>query len=254
MTSRTHQTAIAHTNYAPSAWQQLVEALPQLMQERELEKQLVTLSELFSHCFSGLHIDWHWRGRRYANLHSVHPEQFRHSCNNLLSGRVYGEQTPDELLKSELVAWIQACGDVLVSHGRTQLSRADFSALADIREQLRNVEYIQAANQYVELFSADETSFLFRVNLHQVEAMFGDVLCRVHRSYLINPAAVTAVERKRNGRYVLKIDEVTIPVGDSHLDKVRELNPGWFSQRANPRPLQSWLYPKGDENGANLTG
>ncbi len=254
MTSRPNRIAFATAPTPASPWQQLVEALPQLMQDRELEKQLITLSELFSRCFPGFHVDWHWRGRRYASLHPVHPEQLRHSCNNLLSARLYGKRQPEDAEKTTLLAWLQACGDVLVSHGRTQLSRADFSALADIREQLRSVEYIQAANQYVELFCNDDSSFLFRVNLHQVEAMFGDVLCRVHRSYLVNPASVTAVERKRNGRFVLKVGEVTIPIGDSHLDRVREINPGWFTQRVNPRPLQSWLYPKGEENGANLTG
>ncbi|MBW3138946.1 LytTR family DNA-binding domain-containing protein [Ferrimonas balearica] len=254
MTDRTITPLNAPGRTAPSSWQTLVEALPQLMLDRELDKQLATLSALFAQCFPGSYVDWHWRGRRYANLHPACEEQFRLSCNNLLSGRVYAERRVDEAVEAEQKAWIKACGDVITSHGRTQLSRADFNALSDIRVALPEAAYIQAANQYVELFDEQDNSQLFRVNLHQVEAMFGDVVIRVHRSYLVNAAAVTAVERKRNGRFVLKIGETVIPIGDSHLDAVRERHPGWFSQRPNPRPLQSWLYPKGDENGVKLTG
>ncbi|MBY6185434.1 LytTR family transcriptional regulator [Marinobacter hydrocarbonoclasticus] len=235
-------------------WQRLVEALPELMQDRELDKQLTQLSDLFSRCFEHFYVDWHWRGRRYAKLHPVCPEQFRYSCNNLLSARVFGDASPDQSTRQVLTAWLQAAGDVLASHGRTQLSRADFHALAEIKVMLGQAQYIQAANQYVELFDRNGGTHLYRVNLHQVEAMFGDILCRVHRSYLVAPDAVEVVERKRNGRYTLKLGEVTIPVGDSHLEKLRDRCPKWFSQRAKPRPLQTWLYPKGEENDVKLTG
>ncbi|MBY5991532.1 LytTR family DNA-binding domain-containing protein [Ferrimonas balearica] len=227
---------------ADEPWQALIQALPPLMQVRELDKQLVSLSELFSECWPEYYLVWHWRGRKFPPLHRVCPEQLRHSCNNLLSARIYGDEPLDKVTQQEMKAWIQATGDLLASLSRSQMGRSDFNTLADIRDLLDQCIYIRAANQYVELFVNEGMGFLFRVNLHQVEAMFGEHFCRVHRSYLINPKAVSNVERKRNGRYVLKIRDEMIPVGDGFLAQVKEQQPHWFASRPRNRALDTWLY------------
>ncbi|GAA4880938.1 LytTR family DNA-binding domain-containing protein [Ferrimonas pelagia] len=240
------QSGAAELSDFKGAYALMVE-LSSVLANHETSEQLLQLTRAFHRVWPLHELVWFWRGKPLSQRQRL-DEIGKISCSNILSGRIYG---PSLVVHSELqdmYRWIACSADMVIAANRGRISKTDFRALADIRELIDDCVYVKAANQYVELFNTEGRCFLFRVNLHQVESLFApEVLCRVHRSYLVNPEHVMSTKKQRNGRLRLLLQDLEIPVGECYSDELKLAQPDWFSKQDCSTPLQQWLY-SGVEN------
>lgn len=95
-----------------------------------------------------------------------------------------------------------------VSRGQTQT-----------RLKADRIEWVQAARNYVELFSGGDV-FIMRASMKELEALLpsGDFL-RLHRSYLVNRHVVEGLRRSANGDpMVILRGGKALPVGRAYRD------------------------------------
>ncbi|WP_345315570.1 LytTR family DNA-binding domain-containing protein [Ferrimonas gelatinilytica] len=223
--------------------QRLMTAVPGILRIENTSEQLESIRQLFNEVWPQWQLVWCWRGK----FLSPEPREVRPvrkvTCSNILSGYLYSliEKPQSERLHA-ISCWVSSAAEIVIAANRSRVSRADFAALAELREHMGECAYIKAANQYVELFTPLGRNHLFRLNLHQVESLFSpDPLVRVHRSYMVNPVHVRGLHKKRNGRLRLKLGQTEIPVGECYGDRLRAAFPHWFeSVEREPQGAQ-WL-------------
>jgi len=139
--------------------------------------------------------------RRFRNEEMV---EIRRSYGELLSGlrRLSGESAP-----------APAPGRLAVRRG----SRVDFVDLDDI-------DWIEAANQYVRIHTGEE-EYLMRRSLGQLEQELDpDRFVRIHRSSLVAVRSIRSLETLGDGsaRVLLGV-RTWLPVGRSHYPRLRDL-------------------------------
>ncbi|SHG90348.1 LytTR family DNA-binding domain-containing protein [Ferrimonas marina] len=241
-----------HPDDCQGGYHQLVMSMGSILSHHQTSEQLYQVSQLFAAIWPGYQLVWYWRGSAMPPYQTLERECGKLSCSNILAGRIYASSAPSTVKLHQMYQWVSAAADLITAANRGRINKSDFQALADIRDLLEECEYIKAANQYVELFHHNGQCFLFRVNLHQVESMFApDKVCRVHRSYLVNPERVSSTRKQRNGRLRLLVGEEEIPVGERYNEMLKTTYPQWFNQGQEHTLLQQWLYKDQERLRAN---
>lgn len=105
------------------------------------------------------------------------------------------------------------------------------SRLLTIRIQLEQVLYLTKENPdtLVVFKKPMKPLYLSHWSLQGVESFFKkDTFLRVHRSYLVNPLQVTGIREDKKNTYHLMLTEGKIPVGITHIERLKEKYPQWF--------------------------
>lgn len=102
---------------------------------------------------------------------------------------------------------------------------ADICTVAQRRDKLL---FIKGEKGYSGVHASDlkEAAYIY-LRLRILLQYFPELLVQVHRSYLINPDAVTGVERKKSG-YVLCLGKERVPVSRSYLAELKLNFSHWF--------------------------
>lgn len=105
-----------------------------------------------------------------------------------------------------------------------------------ISQYFSSVLFIQSIFPYCRIVckAEDSQSMLLRTTLKDLEQQFnGHDLLRIHKSYLVNPIKVIAIEKKGNQDYeaILKDNDekiVKVPIGRKYHANLKQINPKWF--------------------------
>lgn len=93
-----------------------------------------------------------------------------------------------------------------------------------IRVPLADILAVSAAGNYVEFILADGRKPLMRATLGAVEARLVPVgFVRTHRSWIVNPDRLTAMEPAGSGDWTVYIDSVEVPLSRRYSDKLAVL-------------------------------
>lgn len=83
-----------------------------------------------------------------------------------------------------------------------------------IRIDLKDIRYIESANEYIQIFLENDKPITTLIRLKVIEEQLPkDRFMRVHRSFIVNLEKVKVIERNR-----IVFDKVHIPVGDQYKD------------------------------------
>lgn len=83
-----------------------------------------------------------------------------------------------------------------------------------IRIDLKDIRYIESANEYIQIFIENDKPVTTLIRLKVIEEQLPkDRFMRVHRSFIVNLEKVKVIERNR-----IVFDKVYIPVGDQYKD------------------------------------
>lgn len=83
-----------------------------------------------------------------------------------------------------------------------------------IRIDLKDIRYIESANEYIQIFLENDKPITTLIRLKVIEEQLPkDRFMRIHRSFIVNLEKVKVIERNR-----IVFDKVHIPVGDQYKD------------------------------------
>lgn len=105
-----------------------------------------------------------------------------------------------------------------------------------ISQYFSSVLYIHSTFPYCKIIckAKESNSLLLRTTLKELEQQFdGQDLLRIHKSYLINPIKVVAIEKKGSQDYEAVLrdndeDIVKVPIGRKYHSSLKQINPKWF--------------------------
>ncbi len=86
----------------------------------------------------------------------------------------------------------------------------------DVRLALADVVYVQGLKDYVRVHTRNSV-FTVKETMTSLSQRMGEGFLRVHRSYLVNQSAITALTR-----HDVELGELEIPIGDTYRDSVVE--------------------------------
>jgi len=94
-----------------------------------------------------------------------------------------------------------------------------------IRIELDNIKYIESQHEYIKIHLVNSTPVMTQLSLKSIdEQLPSDRFMRVHRSYIVNLAKITVIERNR----IVFDEKVYIPVSEQYKDKFQEYIDGNF--------------------------
>jgi two-component system response regulator LytT len=86
----------------------------------------------------------------------------------------------------------------------------------------QDVDYIVAESGKTKIVTRSE-SYPSNDTLQELERkLSGHRFLRVHRSYLVNLAAIEAIEPWFNGAYTIKIQQIDVPVSRTYVKVLKE--------------------------------
>jgi len=94
-----------------------------------------------------------------------------------------------------------------------------------IRIELDDIKYIESQHEYIKIHLVNSTPVLTQLSLKSIEEQLpSDRFMRVHRSYIVNLAKISVIERNR----IVFDGKIYIPVSDQYKEKFQEYIDGDF--------------------------
>jgi len=94
-----------------------------------------------------------------------------------------------------------------------------------IRIELAEIKYIESQHEYIKIHLVNSNPVMTQLSLKSIEELLPpDRFMRVHRSYIVNLAKITVIERNR----IVFDEKVYIPVSEQYKDKFQEYIDGNF--------------------------
>ena len=94
-----------------------------------------------------------------------------------------------------------------------------------IRIELDDIKYIESQHEYIKIHLVNSTPVMTQLSLKSIEEQLpSDRFMRVHRSYIVNLAKVSVIERNR----IVFDGKVYIPVSEQYKEKFQEYIDGNF--------------------------
>ena len=94
-----------------------------------------------------------------------------------------------------------------------------------IRIELAEIKYIESQHEYIKIHLVNSTPVMTQLSLKSIEEQLPpDRFMRVHRSYIVNLAKVSVIERNR----IVFDDKVYIPVSEQYKEKFQKYIDGNF--------------------------
>jgi two-component system LytT family response regulator len=88
-----------------------------------------------------------------------------------------------------------------------------------IRIELDDIKYIESQHEYIKIFLINSNPVMTQVSLKSIdEQLPSDRFMRVHRSFIVNLARVSVIERNR----IVFDDKIYIPVSEQYKEKFQE--------------------------------
>jgi DNA-binding LytR/AlgR family response regulator len=94
-----------------------------------------------------------------------------------------------------------------------------------IRIELDDIKYIESQHEYIKIHLANSIPVLTQLSLKSIEELLpSDRFMRVHRSFIVNLAKISVIERNR----IVFDGKIYIPVSDQYKEKFQEYIDGNF--------------------------
>jgi two-component system LytT family response regulator len=94
-----------------------------------------------------------------------------------------------------------------------------------IRIELDDIKYIESQHEYIKIHLANSTAVSTQLSLKSIEEILpADRFMRVHRSFIVNLAKISVIERNR----IVFDGKTYIPVSDQYKEKFQEYIDGNF--------------------------
>jgi two-component system LytT family response regulator len=94
-----------------------------------------------------------------------------------------------------------------------------------IRIELADIKYIESQHEYIKIHLVNSTPVMTQLSLKSIEEQLPpDRIMRVHRSYIVNLAKITIIERNR----IVFDGKVYIPISEQYKEKFQEYIDGNF--------------------------
>ena len=94
-----------------------------------------------------------------------------------------------------------------------------------IRINLDDIEYIESQHEYIKIVLSNRNSVMTQLSLKGIEEQLpSDRFMRVHRSFIVNLAKISVIDRNR----IVFDGKVYIPVSEQYKDKFQEYIKGSF--------------------------
>lgn len=94
-----------------------------------------------------------------------------------------------------------------------------------IRIELDDIKYIESQHEYIKIYLSNSTPVMTQLSLKSIEEQLPpDRFMRVHRSYIVNLAKISVIERNR----IVFDGKIYIPVSEQHKVKFQEYIDGNF--------------------------
>ena len=88
-----------------------------------------------------------------------------------------------------------------------------------IRIELDDIKYIESQHEYIKIHLVNSTPVLTQLSLKSIEELLpSDRFMRVHRSYIVNLAKISVIERNR----IVFDGKIYIPVSDQYKEKFQD--------------------------------
>ncbi|MBV5315950.1 MAG: response regulator transcription factor [Prolixibacteraceae bacterium] len=95
-----------------------------------------------------------------------------------------------------------------------------------VRIELDDIKYIESQHEYIKIHLVNSTPVMTQLSLKSIEEQLpSDRFMRVHRSYIVNLAKISVIERNR----IVFDGKTYIPVSDQYKEKFQEYIDGNFS-------------------------
>jgi len=94
-----------------------------------------------------------------------------------------------------------------------------------IRIELDDIKYIESQHEYIKIYLVNSTPVMTQLSLKSIEEQLpSDRFMRVHRSFIVNLAKISVIERNR----IVFDGKVYIPVSDQYKEKFQKYIDGNF--------------------------
>jgi len=88
-----------------------------------------------------------------------------------------------------------------------------------IRIELDDIKYIESQHEYIKIFLINSNPVMTQISMKNIEEQLpSDRFMRVHRSFIVNLARVSVIERNR----IVFDDKIYIPVSEQYKEKFQE--------------------------------
>jgi two-component system LytT family response regulator len=88
-----------------------------------------------------------------------------------------------------------------------------------IRIELDDIKYIESQHEYIKIYLSNNTAVMTQLSLKSIEEQLPPGrFMRVHRSYIVNLAKISVIERNR----IVFDGKIYIPVSDQYKEKFQE--------------------------------
>ncbi len=88
-----------------------------------------------------------------------------------------------------------------------------------IRIELDNIKYIESQHEYIKIFLINSNAVVTQISMKNIEEQLPcDRFMRVHRSFIVNLARVSVIERNR----IVFDDKIYIPISEQYKEKFQE--------------------------------
>ena len=94
-----------------------------------------------------------------------------------------------------------------------------------IRIELHDIKFIESQHEYIKIHLVNSTPVLTQLSLKSIEELLpSDRFMRVHRSFIVNLAKISVIERNR----IVFDGKIYIPISDQYKEKFQEYIDGNF--------------------------
>jgi two-component system LytT family response regulator len=88
-----------------------------------------------------------------------------------------------------------------------------------IRIELDDIKYIESQHEYIKIFLINSNPVMTQISMKNIEEQLpSDRFMRVHRSFIVNLARVSVIERNR----IVFDDKIYIPISEQYKEKFQE--------------------------------
>ncbi len=94
-----------------------------------------------------------------------------------------------------------------------------------IRIELDDIKFIESQHEYIKIHLVNSTPVMTLLSMKSIEEQLpSDRFMRVHRSYIVNLAKISVIERNR----IVFLGKVYIPISEQYKEKFQEYIDGSF--------------------------
>ena len=88
-----------------------------------------------------------------------------------------------------------------------------------IRIELDDIKYIESQHEYIKIYLINSNAVVTQISMKNIEEQLpSDRFMRVHRSFIVNLARVSVIERNR----IVFDDKIYIPISEQYKEKFQE--------------------------------